>query len=269
MSEYERQNRDLAYEPAAQEAGSDFDTRGDKSPEEIEREIEQTRSRLSRDIDELGNKLSPSNLKEEAKTAIKDAAHGAVSNVGEQARRTSSRLVEVIRENPLPVIAVGAGVTWLLTQRSRSDVSGDRMARYAYTGPERRQGRSWQSGSGVRGKVSGAVSGVKDSVSEAAGGVAERASELKERAGERIDEISGQARWQTKRIKTNLEHAAEENPAGPGCRCSRRRSGAWVCFSRAPSGKTRSWDRPGISWSIARRRPSSGPRTQRLRPASR
>jgi len=208
MSEYERQNRELAYEPTAQEVGSDYGTRGDKSPEDIEREIEQTRSRLSRDIDELGNKLSPSNLKEEAKSAIKDAAQGAVSNVGEQARRTSSRLVEVIRENPLPVIAVGAGVTWLLTQRSKSDVSGDRMARYAYTGPERRQGGSWQSGSGVSGKVSG----VKESVSEAAGGVAERASELKDRASERIDEVSVQARWQTQRIKTNLEHAAEENP---------------------------------------------------------
>src|SRR3954466_4971497 len=167
MSEYERQNRDLAYEPEAQEVGSDYGTRGDKSPEEIEREIEQTRSRLSRDIDELGNKLSPSNLKEEAKTAIKDAAQGAVSNVGEQARRTSSRLVEVIRENPLPVIAVGAGVTWLLTQRSRSDVSGDRMARYAYTGPERRQGQDWGSEIGVKGRVGSAVSGVKDSVNEA------------------------------------------------------------------------------------------------------
>jgi len=92
MSEYERQD-----------------------PEEIEREIGQTRNRLSRDIDELGNKLSPQNLKEEAKSAIKGAAQGAASNVGEQARRTGSRLVEVIRENPLPVIAVGAGVTWLLT----------------------------------------------------------------------------------------------------------------------------------------------------------
>jgi ElaB/YqjD/DUF883 family membrane-anchored ribosome-binding protein len=110
MSEYERQN-----------------------PEEIEREIGQTRNRLSRDIDELGNKLSPQNLKEEAKSAIKGAAHGAVSNVGEQARRTGSRLVEVIRENPLPVIAVGAGVSWLLTQRNHSEVSGSRMARYAYT----------------------------------------------------------------------------------------------------------------------------------------
>jgi ElaB/YqjD/DUF883 family membrane-anchored ribosome-binding protein len=141
-------------------------------------------------------------LKEEAKSKIKDAAQGAVSNVGEQARRTSSRLVEVIRENPLPVIAVGAGVTWLLTQRSKGEVSGDRMARYAYTGPERRQSH------GITGRVGSVVSGAKDTVSEAVGGVAERASELKERAGD----IGGQARWQTRRIKTNLEHTAEEKP---------------------------------------------------------
>jgi ElaB/YqjD/DUF883 family membrane-anchored ribosome-binding protein len=187
MSEYERQD-----------------------PEEIEREIGQTRNRLSRDIDELGNKLSPQNLKEEAKSAIKGAAHGAVSNVGEQARRTGSRLVEVIRENPLPVIAVGAGVTWLLTQRSHSEVSGSRMARYAYTGPERRQGDSWQSG--IRGRVGGAVSGVKDSVSEAASSVAERAGQFKERAGERIGDLGSEARRKTRRARTNLQHAAEENP---------------------------------------------------------
>ena len=189
MSEYERQN-----------------------PEEIEREIGQTRNRLSRDIDELGNKLSPQHLKEEAKSAIKGAAHGAVSNVGEQARRTGSRLVEVIRENPLPVIAVGAGVTWLLTQRSGSEVSGSKMARYAYTGPERRQGDSWQSGSGIRGRVGGTVSGVKDSLSEAASSVAERAGEFKDRAGERIGDLGSEARRKSRRIKTNLQHAAEENP---------------------------------------------------------
>ena len=187
MSEYERQD-----------------------PEEIEREIGQTRNRLSRDIDELGNKLSPQSLKEEAKSAIKGAAHGAVSNVGEQARRTGSRLVEVIRENPLPVIAVGAGVTWLLTQRSHSEVSGSRMARYAYTGPERRQGDSWQSG--IRDRVGGAVSGVKDSVSEAASSVAERAGQFKERAGERIGDLGSEARRKTRRARTNLQHAAEENP---------------------------------------------------------
>jgi gas vesicle protein len=210
MSEYERQSRDLAYEPKAQGIGSESGSQSDKRPEEIEREIEQTRSRLSRDIDELGNKLSPQNLKEEAKSAIKDAAQGAVSNVGEQARRTGFRLVEAIRENPLPVIAVGAGVTWLLTQRSGSDVSGNRMARYAYTGAERRQGGSWQSG--IKEKVGDVVSDAKETVSEAASGVAGRAGELKDRAGERIDDLSGEARRQSRRIKTNLEHAADQNP---------------------------------------------------------
>jgi ElaB/YqjD/DUF883 family membrane-anchored ribosome-binding protein len=206
MSQYEPREPELAYEAADQGFSSGTEPRSDRSPEEIEREIERTRDRMSRNIDELGDRLSPSNLKEEAKSAIKDAAQGAVSNVGEQARRTSSRLVEVIRENPLPVIAVGAGVTWLLTQRSRSDVSGDRMARYAYTGPERRQSH------GIKNRVGNMVSEVKDSVSEAAGGVSERAGELKEQAGERMEDWGQQARWQSRRLKTNLEHAAEENP---------------------------------------------------------
>src|SRR6476659_1052305 len=165
MSQYEPRDPELAYEAADEGLNSETQSRSDRSPEEIEREIERTRDRMSRNIDELGDRLSPSNLKEEAKSAIKDAAQGAVSNVGEQARRTGFRLVEVIRENPLPVIAVGAGVTWLLTQRNRSEISGNRMARYAYTGPERRQGESWQSSSGSRGRVGQTVSGMKESVS--------------------------------------------------------------------------------------------------------
>lgn len=219
MSEYERQDPGLAYEPTGQGFGAGAESRSEKSPEDIEREIEETRNRMSQNIDELGDRLRPDNLKHEAKSAIKNVAHDAVSNVGEQARRTGSRLVEVIRDNPLPVIAVGAGVTWLLTQRSSSDVSGDRMARYAYTGPDRRQGGSWQHGSGIKGRVGEAVSGMKESVSEAASGIKDRAGELagdvgelKTRAQERAGELSGQARRQTQRVKTNLEHAASENP---------------------------------------------------------
>jgi ElaB/YqjD/DUF883 family membrane-anchored ribosome-binding protein len=232
MSEYERQDPGLSYEPSRGE-NSDLENT-ERSPEEIEREIERTRNRMSRNIDELGDRLSPQNLKEEAKTAIKEAAQGAVSNVGEQARRTGVRLVDVIRENPLPVIAVGAGVTWLLTQRSRRDFSGDRMARYAYTGHERRQGESsrqggrwqgenWQESdqqaSGIRGRVGGAVNSVKDSVSGATSGVSDKASELaenvgefKDRAQERMGEFGEQARWQSRRLKTNIEQAVEENP---------------------------------------------------------
>jgi ElaB/YqjD/DUF883 family membrane-anchored ribosome-binding protein len=56
------------------------------------------------------------------------------------------------------------------------------------------------------------VSEVKESVSEAASGVAERAGEFRERAGERFGELSHEARRRTRRVKTNLEHVAEENP---------------------------------------------------------
>lgn len=229
MSEYQRQNPGLASEPTGQNLGSDAESRTDKSPEEIEREIEETRNRMSQNIDELGDRLKPDNLKHEAKTAIRHAATGAVSNVSEQARRTGNRLVDVIRENPLPVIAVGAGVTWLLTQRSSSEVSGNRMARYAYTGPERRQyeGRQWGSrqyegyegrqfeggeSSGIKERVGDAVSGVKDKVSEKASGIAEKAGELASGTQERIGELGGQARRQSRRVRTNLEHASQENP---------------------------------------------------------
>jgi ElaB/YqjD/DUF883 family membrane-anchored ribosome-binding protein len=208
MSEYQRKNPGLAYEPTNQEFDADAESRSDKSPEEIEREIEETRNRMSQNIDELGDRLSPQNLKHEAKTAIKSAAQGAVSNVGEKARQGGYRLVDVIRENPLPVIAVGAGVTWLLTKRSNEDVSGDRMARYAYTGPDRRQGE----GSGFKNRIGGAISDVKDKVSDAASGIAGRASEFASGTQQRAGELGEQARRRGERVKTNLENVAEENP---------------------------------------------------------
>ena len=210
MSEYQRKNPGLAYEPTGQDFSSEAESGSDKSPEEIEREIEETRNRMSQNIDELGDRLSPQNLKQEAKSAIKNAATDAVSNVGDQARRTGNRLVDVIRENPLPVIAVGAGVTWLLTQRNKSDMSGNRMARYSYTAADRRQSEGGRSGLRVR--VGDMISGVKEKVSGAASDIAEKAGELSSGTGEKVGEMGWQARRQTERAKSNLEHVATENP---------------------------------------------------------
>jgi ElaB/YqjD/DUF883 family membrane-anchored ribosome-binding protein len=172
----------------------------DWRPAQIEREIEMTRGRMSENIDELGDRLSPQSLKEQAKSAIQDAAENAVQSVGEQARRTGSRLVDMIRENPLPVIAVGAAATWLLTRRSpQGPVSGDRMARFAYTGPERRSER--QPVSGMAQRIGDTVSGARARMTDVATDVSERSREM-----------GARARQQTTRIKNNLEHTIEENP---------------------------------------------------------
>jgi ElaB/YqjD/DUF883 family membrane-anchored ribosome-binding protein len=194
-------------------------THGGQSPEEIEREIQRTRARMGRDIDALGEKLSPQNLKQQAKDAVAEKAQDMVSNAGQQARRTGSRLVEFVRENPLPVAAVGLGVTWLFTLRTRSEVSGDRMARFAYTGPERRTDGHTSLGrrladrtARVREKVSGAAA----EVSERAGDLADRAGDVVDRVQERAGDLSSTAKRrvqeQTQRARGGLEQMMEENP---------------------------------------------------------
>jgi len=156
-----------------------------QEPEEIQRDIERTRERMSSNIDELGDRLSPDNLKNQAREAISGKAQDVVSNVGDQARQTGSRVVDFITQNPLPVAAVSLGAIWLFSLRNRSEVSGDRMARFAYTGPERREPDGRPSlGRRLADRAEHMKEKVSDATSHAGERASERAGELKERARE-------------------------------------------------------------------------------------
>ncbi len=200
MNEYERHIGGPA-------GNGDPQPRG-KSPEEIEREIEATRERMSRGIDELGERLSPDNLKRQAKDAITGKAQDIAHNVGEQARQTGFRMIDFIQENTSLVAAMGLGAVWLIQQRNRSEISGDRMARFAYTGPERR-------GEGLTGRIADRAGDVRDSVSAAASGVADRAGDLTQQAGElagRARHLGSRAKDQTRRARGGLERLVEDSP---------------------------------------------------------
>jgi ElaB/YqjD/DUF883 family membrane-anchored ribosome-binding protein len=149
---------------------------------ELEREIEQTRARMTESIDTIGEKLRPGNL-----------AQSAVEDIGEQARRTGSRVAKAIRENPFPLAAIGLGVTWLVAgQRSKGGVG-----RYGYRGPERR------------------ISGYPErrpqaeAVAKQAG---ERIGELGDEAKERVQRLGTKAREQTRLVGTRLQRMIDENP---------------------------------------------------------
>ncbi len=207
MSDYERQ--------LGGSSNGDPQTHG-RSPEEIEREIEATRDRMSRDIDELGERLSPSNLKRQAKEAIAG-----------KAQDTGSRMVDFIQENTSLVAAMGLGAVWLIQQRTKSEISGDRMARFAYTGPERRR-------PGIVGKLADRASevghSVRESVSSAASAVGERASDLGTQAGElgeiarervgelgvgvrqRARDLGSTARYRGRQARGGIERLLEDNP---------------------------------------------------------
>jgi ElaB/YqjD/DUF883 family membrane-anchored ribosome-binding protein len=207
MSEYERELGGSGNgDPQARE----------RSPEEIEREIEVTRERMSRDIDELGERLSPGNLKRQAKDAIAG-----------KAQDTGSRMMDFIQENTSLVAAMGLGAVWLIQQRNKSEISGDRMARFAYTGPERRR-------PGIVGKIADRASEVghtvRETVSSAASAVGERASDLGTQAGEltelarervgelgvgvrrRARDLGYTAKYRSREARGGIERLVEENP---------------------------------------------------------
>ncbi len=218
MNEYERQIEGSG--------NGDPEGRG-RSPEEIEREIEATRERMSRDIDELGERLSPSNLKRQAKDAITGKAQDIAHNVGESARYTGFRMMDFIQENTSLVAAMGLGAVWLIQQRTRSEISGDRMARFAYTGPDRRRegfvGKIADRASQVRDSVRSSVSSAASSVGERASDLGTQAGELTGRARERVGELGGgvrerardlgyRAKDRSRQARGGLERVAEENP---------------------------------------------------------
>jgi ElaB/YqjD/DUF883 family membrane-anchored ribosome-binding protein len=172
----------------------------ERSPQEIERDIERTRERMSNNIDALGDKLSPDNLKQQAKDAIAGKARDVAANVGDQARQTGSRALDFITENPLPVAAVTLGAIWLFTMRrsGQSEVSGDRMARFAYTGPERREPNG-------PARLGRRLIDRAESVRQAVG---EKAHSASERAGE----LGSSAKQRARHARGGLERTMQENP---------------------------------------------------------
>jgi ElaB/YqjD/DUF883 family membrane-anchored ribosome-binding protein len=183
----------------------------ERSPQEIEREIERTRERMSNNIDALGDKLSPDNLKQQAKDAIAGKARDVAANVGDQARQTGSRALDFITENPLPVAAVTLGAIWLVTMRrgSQGAVSGDRMARFAYTGPERRE----PNGPARFGRrLIDRAESVRQTVGEKAHSASQRAGELTHEVQERAGELGSSAKQRARQARGGLERTMHENP---------------------------------------------------------
>lgn len=71
-----------------------------KSAEEIEREVERTRSHMDRTVDELSERMSPGQLLDEVVRGMRGS--GRLSGMGRQ-----------VREQPLPLALFGVGLVWV------------------------------------------------------------------------------------------------------------------------------------------------------------
>ena len=190
----------LAEEDAAQ---ADLEVQAvdadDLDPEEVEvaeirADIEETRIEMGGTLQELGDRLDPGNLVNQAKENVRDATIGRVE---ETAKGMSDMVMETIKRNPIPAAMAGAGLALLWKNRSGGSTgssnggsrysamygttssydqyggqySGGQYSGGQYSGGQYDQYSGQQGGQGVTSKVGDAASTVGDNVTGAVGQV--------------------------------------------------------------------------------------------------
>jgi sporulation protein YlmC with PRC-barrel domain len=88
-------------------------TMGERSPEDIQREIGETQANLARTIASLERKLVPSDILEEVTASLRASG--------------SNRLADAIRDNPIPAALIALGVAWLAISVASSTPQPDRF----------------------------------------------------------------------------------------------------------------------------------------------
>jgi ElaB/YqjD/DUF883 family membrane-anchored ribosome-binding protein len=164
---------------------------GDKSSDQIQREVETSRERIGATLDAIQERLSPGQLVDEM---LNWGRRSGVGGLG-------SNLGQLVRENPMPLALIGAGVAWLvLGNRSggNDDWAGGGHGRgtsgrtYGRGAIDLDEGES--SGLGGRAREAGratadAARRMADRAGETMGGIGERVGDLSESARRKVGEL--------------------------------------------------------------------------------
>ena len=208
-------------------------------------EIEQTRAGMGETLDEIQQRLSPANIKEQvmeqvgeavqsAKDTVREATIGRVEkvmeNVGESMGRagtviteTGSSVVGTIRQNPLPAALIGLGVGMLLMNRNRGRAD---YPRTSYTGEG--GGSGGASSAAYDYKASAASRYVArhqarpvneragEAIAGAVSGVRETAASAVSQTREQVSRLGGQVQQGARRAGDQFQTHLRENPLAVG-----------------------------------------------------
>ncbi len=195
-------------------------------------EIERTRADMSETVDAIQERLSPQNLKEQAKDRVKEATVG-------RAREARSGVVETVRANPLPAALTGIGLGWLLmsARGQGSAQSRYRDDAYRYRTPTNEYARevgeypvapkylprdgdegtsAGESLGRARDKVGETATQAQDKAGDLAGRAQNKAGDVTSRGQDRVSQLGSQARQQASRASGGFQRMLNENPLTVG-----------------------------------------------------
>ena len=160
---------------------------------EIRTEIEETRLEMGGTLSELGDRLEPSHLMDQAKENVREATIGRVE---ETAKGMSDMVMETIKRNPIPAALAGAGLAMLWTNRSSGHNGDSSERRYgAYYGTTSSYGQHQPYGQqrqGVGDRVGEAASKVGETVGQVGDNVSRTMGDVGENVGQGIGQVGGQ-----------------------------------------------------------------------------
>ncbi|MCA1569920.1 MAG: DUF3618 domain-containing protein [Chloroflexi bacterium] len=119
MTQYRNDDVQLDAVDEAQLEADPGDTMSDQEQvevAEIRADIEETRLEMGDTLNELGGRLEPSHLVEQAKENVREATIGRVE---ETAKGISDMVMDTIKRNPIPAAMAGAGLALLWKNRSQ------------------------------------------------------------------------------------------------------------------------------------------------------
>jgi hypothetical protein len=164
-----------------------------REPAEIERDIAQTRQAIDSTVGELGQRLAPSQLVDDARTYVKETAVRGMNTMWTR-----------MSDNAVPLGLIGGGVAWMIASR-RSRGNGYYGFEEEYEGYET---GSSEGGPGLRERAREMAASGAERAREVGERVRERGHELRERSAH----LGERAQERAHRVRERVDTMRDEQP---------------------------------------------------------
>lgn len=197
-----------------------------RRPENVEADIERTRQQMSETVEAIQQKLSPGRIVDELLGYFRTESNSSGSSAG--ASGIANSLVDSVKQNPLPVALIGAGIGWLMMSNNNSaggrqhyspqrtgypniGNNGNNGTGYHY-GPAHSTAHGVDQASTLKDKAGSVKAKAADAAADAKDKLSDAAENVRERSARAADMLQEQAGRQIERAREGFDTMLSEQP---------------------------------------------------------